>query len=343
VTDEILSQDEVESLLSALEPRAEPDSALGRATHRPPEKERVGRYDFRHPERVGKEQMRALQKLHEGFGRNYGAVLSSLLRCVVGVKLTSVDQLTYSEFIFSLENPTCFNVIIADSLEGNLILEINPSILFPMIDRLLGGGASGMSAATRRPLTEIEIRLVSRVTDPFLRELRESWSDILELNARVDRVESNPQVVQVAPPNEVVVIVSFELTIGDNRGMMNLCLPFYCLERFAHKLTDTAWTRNGERDPGAARQLRRQIRRSKIRLVATLARQKVSMAELLELEVGDIIATDSDVHAPLIVEVEGIPKFQADPGAFKGRRAVQIRDVLTGSRPLGGSPDDPTA
>ena len=95
------------------------------------------------PERVGKEQMRALQTLHEGFGRNFGAALSALLRSIVEVKLTSVDQLTYSEFVFSLENPTCFNLLKAEPLEGNLILDINPSILYPIIDRLLGGGREG--------------------------------------------------------------------------------------------------------------------------------------------------------------------------------------------------------
>ena len=117
----------------------------GRSRSRPDQRRLTGRekitpYDFKRPERVGKEQMRALQTLHEGFGRNFGAALSALLRSIVEVKLTSVDQLTYSEFVFSLENPSCFNLLKADPLEGNLILDINPSILYPIIDRLLGGG-----------------------------------------------------------------------------------------------------------------------------------------------------------------------------------------------------------
>src|SRR3970282_2285404 len=102
---------------------------------------KVTPYDFKRPERVGKEQMRALQSLHEGFVRNFGAALSALLRTIVEVKLTSVDQLTYSEFVFSLENPTCFNLINASPLEGQLILDINLSLLYPIIDRLLGGSS----------------------------------------------------------------------------------------------------------------------------------------------------------------------------------------------------------
>ena len=113
-------------------------------------REKITPYDFKRPERVGKEQMRALQSLHEGFGRNFGAALSALLRSIVEVKLTSVDQLTYSEFVFSLENPTCFNLLTAKPLEGNLILDINPSILYPIINRLLGGGKETGTVARRR-------------------------------------------------------------------------------------------------------------------------------------------------------------------------------------------------
>ena len=141
MADEVLSQSEVESLLNAMEshtakapaaPVASSSVASALSPVRP--REKVTPYDFKRPERVGKEQMRALQSLHEGFGRNFGAALSALLRSIVEVKLTSVDQLTYGEFVFSLENPSCFNLLKAEPLEGSLILDINPSILYPIIE-----------------------------------------------------------------------------------------------------------------------------------------------------------------------------------------------------------------
>ena len=123
--------------------------------------EKVVTYDFKRPERVGKEQMRALQTLHEGFSRNFAASLSGLIRSMVDVRLVGVDQMTYSEFVFGLENPTCFNVLRAAPLEGNVILDINPSVIFPLLDRLLGGGKE-KSPQLRRPLTELEMRLVNK-------------------------------------------------------------------------------------------------------------------------------------------------------------------------------------
>lgn len=299
----------------------------------PRAREKITPYDFKRPERVGKDQMRSLQTLHEGFGRNFGAALSALLRSLVDVKLTSVDQLTYGEFVFSLENPTCFNLLRADPLEGNLILDINPSILYPIIDRLLGGGRETGPLA-RRPLTEIELRLVSRITRLFLDELHRAWENVLDLELSVVRVENNPQLVQIVPPNEVVILVSFELTIGDVRGMMNLCIPFNSIERIGGKLSSNSWVSYG-RKPATTesiQQIGRNLRAAKLELVVQLASTRITTKDLLGLRVGDIITTETDKHAPLAVQVEGVTKFRADAGAFKGQKAICLQEPLSAER-----------
>jgi flagellar motor switch protein FliM len=333
---DVLSQAEVESLLSAMEGDAVAKQVAAPARDKAAEagpsgrsREKVTPYDFKRPERVGKEQMRALQTLHEGFSRNFGAALSGLLRSIVDVKLTSVDQLTYSEFVFSLENPTCFNLIRAEPLEGNLILDINPSILYPFIDRLLGGGRDPGPLA-RRPLTEIELRLVSRITNLFLEQLHDAWLNVLDLQLSVERVESNPQLVQIVPPNEVIVLISFELTLGDIRGMMNFCIPFNTIERIGNKLSSNTWISYGKRTstPESRTQISRSLKGALVQLVAQLADTRITTGELLGLRVGDIITTDKDIHEPLVVSVEGVPKFRAHPGAFKGRKAIRIEQPI---------------
>lgn len=338
MADEVLSQAEVESLLTSMEsgqPKSapvRPQPAAPKAPARP--REKITPYDFRRPERVGKEQMRALQSLHEGFGRNFGAALSALLRSMVDVKLTSVDQLTYGEFVFSLENPSCFNLLRAAPLEGNLILDINPAILYPIIDRLLGGGKD-VAQVTRRPLTEIELRLVSRISSLFLIELRKAWEGVVLLEMSVERVESNPQLVQIVPPNEVVVVVSFELTVGDTRGMINLCIPYNSIERIGNKLTSNSWVTYGKAGatPASISELTRRIDHAAVPLTVMLAETRISTGDLVGLRVGDIITTDQDVRAPLAVEVAGVVKFHCSAGAFKGRKAVKIETPLPSTKP----------
>ena len=330
---DVLSQTEVENLLSAMAAGgAEAGAAVAPAAAQVAgslaslkPREKITPYDFKRPERVGKEQMRALQTLHEGFGRNFGAALSALLRSIVEVKLTSVDQLTYGEFVFSLENPTCFNLLKADPLEGNLILDINPSILYPIIDRLLGGGREGGPLA-RRPLTEIELRLVSRITSLFLEELHHAWENVLELKLEVVQVESNPQLVQIVPPNEVVLLISFELTIGDLRGMMNLCIPYNSIERIGGKLSANSWSAYGRRQatPESVQNLSRSLQGSLVEVVVEMARTRISTRDLIGLRVGDIITTEKDIHTSLLVGVEGVPKFYAHAGAFKDHKAICV-------------------
>ncbi len=333
MADDVLSQAEVESLISAMEaapPPPKPAQAAAPQPARVPAKQRekVITYDFKRPERVGKEQMRALQSLHEGFGRNFGAALSALLRAIVEVKLTSVDQLTYSEFVFSLENPTCFNLLRAEPLEGYLILDLNPSILYPIVDRLLGGGKDG-GPITRRPLTEIELRLVSRITGLFLQELKHAWENVLPLVLSVDRVESNPQLVQIVPPNEVVILVSFEVAMGDLRGMINLCIPFNAIERVSSKLAANSWAsynRSGA-TPQSRAQIGRRLDRSQVDVVVTVAETQLTTGDLLGLRVGDIITTDKDVRLPLEVAVQGVNKYLASGGALKGNKAFRVEAV----------------
>lgn len=342
-SDEVLTQAEIESLLasvgkgkSAPAPSPAPPSSPQKAAPSAPaasparkSREKIIPYDFKRPERVGKEQMRSLQTLHEGFSRNFAASLSAMLRSMVEVKLTSVDQLTYSEFVFSLDNPTCFNLIKAEPLEGHFILDLNPTILYPMIDRLLGGGREP-TPITRRPLSEIERRLVGRITALFLDELKKAWENVLALDLEVIRVESNPQLVQIVPPNEVVVLVSFELALGEIRGMANLCIPYNTIERISNKLSANSWASYGKRQtsPDAADRIGRLLRTSMVQLVVELAKTHITTSDLINLRVGDIITTRKDIHTPLVVKVEGIPKFLARPGIFKGHKAICIEEIV---------------
>ena len=342
---EVLSQAEVENLLSMMSsdvtatPSPVGNAGLGiiergesikTSSSGWASKEKVVGVDFKSPDRVGKEQMKTLQTMHEGFGRKFAASLSAMLRAVVDVKLTTVDQLAYSEFVFGLDNPTCFNLLRAEPLEGSLILDINPSILYPMIDRLLGGGKEPTMSA-RRPLTEIELRLVLRVTRMFLGELKHAWENVIDLEFEVIQTESNPQLIQVVPPNEVVIVLCFEVALPEVRGAITLCIPYNSFERISSKLTSTNWTGYTSKKmatPQTIKSISKDIRNMKALVKVKLAESTMKVHEFINLRVGDIICTQKNAASPLLVSVEGIPKYWATPGKYKGYTAIQIEDNI---------------
>ncbi len=332
---EVLSQSEVESLLSALDPPAGKATAPRQRRHDDPHQS-ISIYDFKRPERVSKEQMRAFHALHDGFVRELGAALSGMLRTIVETRLVNVEQLTYSEFVFGLETPTCFNLLRSDGLDGDMILVLTPSIIFPVVDRLLGGGREPRLDFPRRPLTEIELRLVSRITGLALRGLESAWANICDLKLRVNQVESNPQLVQIVPPNEVVVLISFELIMGETRGLMSLCIPFNTIEPLAGKLSTGSWTAYKRRKTDPVQQLNLQtgIAQASVEMVVNLASASLKARDVMDLAVGDVIQTGRDVSRGAEVLIEGEPAFSASPGAWKGQKAIRIASVLERPRDL---------
>lgn len=354
MSDEVLNQNQVESLLRAMEqeagtapPEVTPESAPEevkavespppaatvnappKRAERPPsgnnKRVRTTSYDFKRPERVGKEQMRAMHSLHEGLARGFGASISGMLRTMIEVKLVSADQLTYSEFIFSLDNPSCFTVVKPAPLEGSWILDISPSLSYAIIDRMLGGDPAP-GELIRRPLTEIENRLIGRVVRIFLEQLKMSWENIVTIDFDVERVESNPQLVQIVPPNEVVILVGLEVMFGRNRGMINLCIPFNTIERFNSQLSSNGWVgySKSRATPETRGLISSSVDQAPVQLVVTLARSRIKTGELLGLSVGDIITTEQDANNPLEVSIQDVPKLTGRPGAFKGKKAVRI-------------------
>jgi flagellar motor switch protein FliM len=327
---DVLDQSEVDALLAAVDTGGVQSSGSDGA---PPtvfgangkSQIDVQVYDFKRPERVSKDQMRALEALHEGFGRNFGAALSGYLRTIIEVNVAHIEQLTYSEFIHSLPNPTCFNLLKADQLDGQLCLEISPLIIYPIIDRLLGGSNADLFIP-QRPLTQIEQRLVQRITDRATHHLSEAWSNLTPTTFKVEDFESNPQLVQIVPPNETVVVVGFELKMGNRAGTMSLCIPYNVIEPIMGVLAAQNWfsyqRKGGQEDH--LRKLTKNVHNAPGEMRAFLAQTAISLNDLLGLQVGDVITTEKDAGHDVLIQVEGKNKFLAQLGQFRGSRALRI-------------------
>lgn len=297
-------------------------------------------YDFRRPERISKDQMRALQTLHDAFARNFGASLSGFLRTIIEVNVDQAEQMTYSEFLGSLANPTCFSLIDGEPLEGQFCLEISPLIIYPIIDRLMGGNTRDLFVP-QRPMTMIEMRLVRRILERGMHALVEAWGSIGQFDFQLGEMESNPQLVQIVPPNEVVVVIGFEVRMGERTGTMKLCLPYNVIEPVIENLSAQNWFVTGRRDEKAARRavIEQGLSEAPLELEVVLAETSITFDELQSLRVGDIITTSKPSKEPVVVSVGGSAKFDGTFGNFRGNRAVRISNRQ--GKPASEVPSDP--
>ncbi len=294
----------------------------------------VTAYDFKRPDRVGNDQLQTLWSLHESIAQNFAAAVSRLLRAPLEVKLRSIDQLAYREFVASREKPRCINVITPAPLGGNWVLDVAPALAFAIIDRMLGGDPVP-GESIRRPLTEIENRLISRVVCLFLEQIAPAWKNVSSLQPELDSIESTPHRAPIAAPDELVIQVSFEVQWGRNSGAMTLCMPYHTLEPHRDKLADHGRSDRGDRHATDAtrRQIAENVDAAKVNVVVTLARSRIKTSDLLGLSVGDIITTEQDIDRPLELAIQDIPKFHATAGAYKGKKAIQIQSMMESQRP----------
>ncbi len=335
---EVLDQSEIDALLAAVDSgdvQEEQHTTQIFSRHRRDlENVEVRSYDFKRPERVSKDQMRAMQTLHESFARNFGAALSGFLRTIVEVKVANCEQMTYAEFIAGLPNPTSFNLIEAKPLEGQMCLEISPLIIYPIIDRLLGGTNSELFIP-QRPMTLIETRLISKITSRGLSALSEAWQSIRQLNFEITATESNPQLVQIVPPNEVVVVIGFELKLSTRAGTMNLCFPFNVIEPLMEDLSSQNWfnaPKSGKHQENRGR-IASKLGRAPLTVTGLLAETTITLSDLMNLSVGDLIVTERPASSDVVLCVENEKSFLAHIGQHKGHRAMRVtRAVQKGDR-----------
>ena len=218
---EVLSQDEIDQLLNAIS-SGDTDTDEFKPVN---STRKIKIYDFKRPSKFSKEQLRTVSNMHETFARLTTTSLSAQLRSLVHVHVASVDELTYEEFIRSIPTPTTLAIINMDPLKGSAVLEIDPAITFCMIDRLFGGrGAT--SSNKNRDLTDIEQEVMEGVIVRILANMREAWTQVIDLRPRFAQIETNPQFAQIVPPTEMVVLVTLDTKVGDEEGMMNFYIPY---------------------------------------------------------------------------------------------------------------------
>lgn len=326
---DVLSQNEIDSLLSEMTSgRVDVDDIIGSKVA----KGEISNYDFRRPNRISKNQVRTLQTVHESFAEVFGYYLVSRLQTVVSITVTSVDQLFYSEFILSVSNPSCLYVFDIEGTDGSGILEISPQLALTVVERLLGGSAETSPQA--RSITPIEQAVVRNIVEHALSDLRNAWRSIADLKFLYQRLEMEADFVQIAPSSEIVVVVSFDVNIGVNTYLMNLCFPTFALEEVLARLnrqqvTTSVLTQSSSRLRENAEIMSQQMANTYLPIIAELGKTSLTVRNLLELKEGDVIKLKKRVNHEIEVSIAGKRKLAARPGSVEGKKAVRITRKLT--------------
>ncbi|WP_456271538.1 flagellar motor switch protein FliM [Bacillus sp. AK031] len=326
MSSEVLSQNEIDALLSALSTGEMSADDFKKEE----EEKKVKVYDFKRALRFSKDQIRSLTRIHENFARILTTYFSAQLRTYVQISVVSADQVPFEEFVRSVPKMTLLNIFDVPPLDGHILMEVNPNIGYAMMDRVMGGRGTGLNKIEN--LTEIETKIMSNLFERAFDNLRDAWSNIAEIDPILAEFEVNPQFLQMVSPNETVVVISMNTTIGETSGMINICIPHVVLEPIIPKLSVSYWmqTKSKDKNPRETENLEKRIKTAQVPIVAELGDSDITIDDFLMLDIGDVIQLDRRIDEPMVVRVGDIPKFTAQPGELNKKVAVQILDSFKG-------------
>ncbi|MDI6716445.1 MAG: flagellar motor switch protein FliM [Actinomycetota bacterium] len=322
-----LSQDEINALLSSVSAGKQID--IEEPAIEPSGPKHVRIYNFRHPDKFSKSHLSTMELIYEGFSRQLKTALFVYVRQSINFSLASVEQQSFEEYVEALPTPTSLITFKMKNLPGSAVLEISPDLTFLILDKLLGGAGDHITKV--RDLTEIEQVIIRKVADRILMAFRAAWEEIHDIEPMIESLETNPQLLQIVPPNEIVAVATLEVRIGESTGAMSICLPYLTLEPIMPKLTRQTWFsakfEHKDSDKTESINIRENINQVKLPVSIELGRTKVTVRDLLQLKPGDSIRVDTPSNHDIKILINGKVKFYAQPGVVGKRLAVKTTGV----------------
>ena len=329
---DILSQDEIESLLSSVSAASEPEpvaSQVHGSETRELSKRSVKPYDFRRSDRLSKEQLRGLRTVMDHFSRQYALVLSALLRVPVTGESRDAEQLTYNSFVSSLQ-PSVLYVLESHGLRKRWVLQLSHSLILMAVDRLLGGAGQEPEYIDRPP-SEIELALVNRLIERALTSLQELWRHIIPLEFKVVSVETDIELAQIYSHAESVVVVPMVYNVREAPAQMSLCVPYVSLKPLAQQLTGRLWeAADTVADAGSPHEMASNLSLSRIEIIARFPAMELTLRRLSQLKPGQVLPLRAQPEVPSVeLRVAGQLKFIGTPGMKGEHLAVAISQEVS--------------
>ncbi|MGD9788683.1 MAG: flagellar motor switch protein FliM [Sulfuricellaceae bacterium] len=321
MADEILSQEEVDALLKGVtgesdEPEEEEGGGGG-----------VRPYNLATQDRIVRGRMPTLEIINERFARQFRIGLFNFMRRTAEISVGPVRVMKYSEFIRNLIVPTNLNLVHIKPLRGTALLIFDPNLVFLVVDSMFGGDGRFHMRVEGRDFTPTEQRIIQRMLEVAFEELKRSWEPVFKVDFEYVRSEMNTQFANIATPSEVVVTTTFNIELGEGGGDFHMCMPYAMIEPIRDLLYGGLQGERMEVDERWTKVLTKQIQNAEVDLVATLGETSVTLGQILNLQVGDVISLD--IPEAVIAEVDNIPVFECKYGVLNGQYALKVNKVLT--------------
>ena len=321
---EVLSQGEVDALL-----RGVGDGDIETETDEAPEEvSGIVPYDLTSQEKTIRGRLPTLDIINQMFSRLFKNTFSTLMRKSVNVSTVSTDTIKFGDFLRSLPVPSSMHIFRMEPLRGHGLVIVESKVVFAVVDTFFGGSGAKEAKVTDRDFSAIEIRMTKTVILSVLHDLEEAWRPVHTVTTSFVRSEGNPQFAAIVPPTDIVLVILFEVEMEDISGTLTICLPYAAIEPVIPKLKAQFQSEELEVDQVWVSRLRAELLSTDIEIIAELGGTQITPEELMHFKVGDTLILGNDVTDPLILKVEGNPKFKGFPGVSRGNKAIQITEVI---------------
>ena len=321
MSEEILSQEEIDALLTAVD-----DGDVSVEAEGAEQASAVEAYDLTTQSIMLRDQFSGLEQMYDKFSAMLNNYFSAKLQKQIEAKYVSTEMVKYVDFIKAFSNPTSFNVFSMEPLIGSSMLVLESDLVFSMIDCLFGG--DGKPLAQQREFTLIEKRMITKVVEEVLVCFEKAWAIFFDINIAIKSHETKPDFVNLVAPNNLVIVMCFSINGKEFSGNFHVCISYLMIEPVKNQLSALYMVEKGIENTWRSK-LQRLLKDTMLNVVGEIGRKPYTVRDVLNFKEGDIIKLNSGTHDPTIVKVEGVPKYLGFPGIAKGNRAVQISDLIT--------------
>ncbi len=281
-------------------------------------------YDLTNQDRVIRGRMPTLDIIYERFIRLYRMSLSNSLRKIASISIISTDLLKFGEFVNTLPIPSCMCIMRFESLRGPALLVFESKLAYALVDSYFGGTDRPYTKIEGKEFTRIELSIMKKVMDLAIKDLEDAWAPVHKTDITFVRTEVNPQFVGVVPPSDVIISTTFEVELENASGTIALVIPYSTIEPIKNKLNASFQTESDRVDKEWMAKMQEHLKETNANMLVNLGAAEITVGDLVNLNVGDIIPLTQDSDGELQVLVEGVPKFKCFFGVSRGNRAVQV-------------------